>query len=226
MTGVIGERTLEPRQTAGRADVPHHGLWIGLTGGIGSGKSTVAQMLVDCGAALVDTDAIARSLTAPGGAALAALADAFGPDILRPDGALDRDRMRARVFSEVSARRRLEAILHPLIQRQALDQARSHQACLPKCTVVFDVPLLAESGHWRQRVDRVLVVDCEEATQVRRVVARNGWTDDAVRRVMAQQATREQRRAIADAVIVNEDLSLEELRREVQTLWHRWHSAR
>ncbi len=193
-----------------------------MTGGIGSGKSTVARMLVEEGAALVDTDAIARSLTAPGGAALPALADAFGPQVIGVDGALDRDRMRERVFADAAERRRLEAVLHPMIQREALAQARAYERARPGCTVVFDVPLLAESGHWRQRVDRVLVVDCAIETQVARVQARNDWPAEAVQRVIAQQATREQRRSMADAVIVNEGLTLESLRREVQGLWRRW----
>ena len=200
------------------------GLWIGLTGGIGSGKSTVARMLVEEGAALVDTDAIARALTAPGGAALPALARAFGADILGPDGALDRDRMRARVFGDVSQRRRLEAILHPMIQREALAQARAAGHRHPGRSVVFDVPLLAESGHWRQRVDRVLVVDCAVPTQIERVRERNGWPADAVERIIAQQASRAQRRGVADAIVVNERLTLEQLRHQVQAVWRRWHS--
>lgn len=199
-------------------------LHIGLTGGIGSGKSTVARMLVEEGAALVDTDAIARALTAPGGAALPALARTFGADILGPDGALDRDRMRARVFGDAMERRRLEAILHPMIQREALAQARAAGQGHPQGSVVFDVPLLAESGHWRQRVDRVLVVDCAVSTQIDRVCARNGWTPETVERIIAQQASREQRRAAADAVIVNEGLTLEQLRHEVRAVWRRWHA--
>ena len=135
------------------------GLRLGLTGGIGSGKSTVAQVLVAGGAVLVDTDAIARSLTLPGGAALPALAAGFGAQAIGADGALDRARMRALVFAEPGARRRLEAILHPLIGQEAQRQATG----AGHCTVVFDVPLLAESGHWRSRVQRVLVVDCSEA---------------------------------------------------------------
>lgn len=202
-----------------------HGLWVGLTGGIGSGKSTVARMLVEEGAAVVDTDAIARALTAPGGAALPALAEAFGGEVIGADGALDRDRMRARVFADPAERRRLEAILHPLIQREALEQARAHERVQPGRTVVFDVPLLAESGHWRQRVDRVLVVDCEVPTQIERVQARNGWPAEAVQRVIDQQSSREHRRAMADAVILNDGLSLEQLRAEVRAVWRRWLGA-
>lgn len=193
---------------------------IGLTGGIGSGKSTVAAMLVEAGAALVDTDAIARALTEPLGAALPALAEAFGPEVIAADGALDRERMRALAFAAPQVRARLESILHPMIG----DRARSEGERLGAGgrPVVFDVPLLAESGHWRARVERVLVVDCEETTQEARVVARSGWSPDAVRRVMAQQAARAQRRAIADAVIYNEALSLPALRAQVHALWQAW----
>lgn len=191
---------------------------IGLTGGIGSGKSTVAQALVAAGAQLVDTDAIARALTAPGGAALPALAQAFGPDILAADGALDRERMRAIAFGDAASKRRLEAVLHPLIGARAQTEAG---AAGERC-VVFDVPLLTESRHWRERVDRVLVVDCDEALQVQRVMQRSGWSEDAVRRVIAQQAPRSTRRAIADAVIANQGLTLDELQSQVRTLAARW----
>jgi len=195
-------------------------LRLGLTGGIGSGKSTVAKLFVERGAVLVDTDAIARSLTRAGGAAVPALAQAFGADIIGPDGALDRDRMRALAFADPDAKRRLEAILHPLIGLQALDAAEA----AGDAPVVFDVPLLAESSHWRARCRRIVVVDCSEATQVARVMARNGWTEDAVRRVIAQQAPRAARRAIADAVIHNDGLSIEDLAREVGALWGLWNN--
>ena len=191
---------------------------IGLTGGIGSGKSTVAQMLVDCGAVLVDTDAISRALTAAGGAAMPALVAEFGPAIAGPDGALDRDRMRALAFSDPSAKARLEAILHPMIGQVTREQA----AAAGDRPVVFDVPLLTESRHWRHQVDRILVVDCAEDTQVRRVMARNGWSAEQVRQVIAKQATRAQRQAIADAVILNEGLTLDELRARVASVWQAW----
>jgi dephospho-CoA kinase len=189
---------------------------VGLTGGIGSGKSTVASLLVGCGAVLVDTDAIARSLTAPGGAALPAIAAAFGAQMIGADGALDRDRMRALVFADPAAKARLETVLHPLIGEHAQALGAGTRS------VVFDIPLLAESAHWRARVDRVLVVDCSEETQLRRVLQRSGWSEDTVRRVIAQQASRARRRAIADAVIFNDGLSLEALGREVRELWARW----
>ena len=177
---------------------------IGLTGGIGSGKSTVAALLVGHGAHLVDTDAIARSLTLPGGGAIQALQAAFGPEVIGADGALDRERMRALAFQDPQARQRLEAILHPMIGDVARQQA-GQAAGRP---VVFDVPLLAESQHWRARVQRVM--------------QRSGWSEEAVRRVIAQQAPRDRRRGIADAVIHNEGLSLEGLAREVRALWAHW----
>ena len=199
-------------------------LHIGLTGGIGSGKSTAAQTLVELGAALVDTDAIARRLTAPRGVALPAIEQAFGPELVSDQGGLDRDRMRALAFSDPSARRRLEAILHPLIGDTARAEATG-AAQAGAAAVVFDVPLLAESAHWRGRVDRVLVVDCEEATQISRVMARNGWAEETVLRVIAQQASRPLRRSIADAVIFNDSLSRQALRDEVLRLWRHWRAA-
>jgi dephospho-CoA kinase len=195
-----------------------HTLAIGLTGGIGSGKSTVAAVLVDCGAVLVDTDAIAHSLTAPGGAAMPALADEFGADIIAADGSMNRDTMRARVFADASAKARLQAILHPMIGIEAQQRAAEARGR----PVVFDVPLLAESSVWRQRVHRVLVVDCLEHTQVQRVMRRSGWAEDQVRRVIAQQASRAARCAIADAVIFNDVLSREVLADEVRLLWAWW----
>jgi dephospho-CoA kinase len=196
-------------------------LYIGLTGGIGSGKSTVSGLLVAQGAALVDTDAIARALTAPGGAAMPAIGEAFGAQMVGADGALDRDRMRALAFAEPSAKQRLEAILHPLIgeqARQAADEAASSGAR----AVVFDVPLLAESAHWRARVDRILVVDCTPDTQIQRVMTRSGWPQETVQRVIQQQAPRGRRRALADAVIFNQALSLAALQDEVCSLWQHW----
>ncbi len=191
---------------------------IGLTGGIGSGKSTVAGFWIELGATLVDTDAIARALTLPGGAALPAILAQFGADMIGPDGALDRVRMREKVFHDPAAKQQLEAILHPLIGIQA--RAAAEAATGP---IVFDVPLLVESGHWRERVDRVLVVDCEEATQIERVMRRSGWTHEAVEAVIRQQATREQRRAAADAVIYNDGgVTLAQLREQVQALAERW----
>ena len=193
-------------------------LRIGLTGGIGSGKSSVARLLVACGAQLVDTDAIARALAQPGGAAMPALVAEFGAGIVAADGALDRDQLRQRAFADADVKARLEAILHPMIAAEAARQAAQGAG---RC-LVFDVPLLAESPAWRARVDRVLVVDCNAATQVQRVAQRPGWSEETARRVMAQQAPRAARRAIADAVIFNDTITLEQLGEAVRALWALW----
>ncbi|MGJ7565385.1 dephospho-CoA kinase [Variovorax sp. GB1R11] len=192
---------------------------VGLTGGIGSGKSTVAGLLVRQGAVLVDTDAIARAIAQPGGVAMPALEADFGPGVIAPDGGLDRAAMRRIVFADAGAKRRLEAILHPLIGTETERQAA---AAGDDAVVVFDVPLLVESGRWRTLVDRVLVVDATEETQMKRVVARSGWAPEAVQAVIAQQAPRKARRAAADAVIYNESLTLEQLGAQVWGLWERW----
>ncbi|MDI1275231.1 dephospho-CoA kinase [Polaromonas sp.] len=194
-------------------------LRLGLTGGIGSGKSTVATMLADCGAAVIDSDAISRQVTAPGGAAMDGIAEQFGARFLTPEGGLNRDAMREHVFADAKAKKQLEAIIHPLVGEETARQAaQAHSAC-----IVFDVPLLVESGRWRQRVDQVLVVDCSEATQVSRVMARNGWTREAVERVLAGQASRDQRLAAADICIYNDaPLSLAALAVMVQRLSQRF----
>jgi len=191
---------------------------IGLTGGIGSGKSTVAGFLRDAGAAIVDTDAISRGLTLASGAAMPAIAQAFGAGFVTSEGALDRERMRALAFSDASAKRRLEAILHPLITAEALAQADAASSAL----VVFDVPLLVESGRWRARVARVLVIDCSAETQMARVLQRPGWTRERVEGALAAQTTRQARRAAADAVLLNDGLALVTLRNEVMSLAARW----
>ena len=196
---------------------------IGLTGGIGSGKSTVAELLVQCGATLIDTDAIARQLSQPEGAAIDAIRRAFGADFIDASGALDRARMRALAFSDPAAKRRLEAILHPLIGTETERQAEAAHAAP---AIVFDVPLLVESGRWRARVDRVLLVDCGESTQARRVLARSGWTAATVQAVIAQQASRSQRRACADAIIFNDAIDLRQLGDAVGSLWQAWAPAR
>ena len=194
---------------------------IGLTGGIGSGKSTVAALLVAHGATLVDTDAIAHAITAPGGPALPALRQRFGDDVAGADGALDRAKMRSLVFADPDAKRALEAILHPMIGAEAQRQATAAET-IGAGVVVFDVPLLTESSHWRARCQRILVVDCSAEVQVQRVIARSGWSTDQVRRVIDQQASRERRRAVADAVVFNDRLSREALAAEVATLWSTW----
>ena len=191
---------------------------IGLTGGIGSGKSTVAQSLVALGAHLVDTDAIAREITAPGGAAIAPLRAAFGDDMVDADGALDRARMRALAFGSAAAKAQLEAVLHPMIGQEA--QRRAAEA--GGKPVVFDVPLLGEHSVWRQRCQRILVVDCSAPTQIDRVMQRSGWPREQVQAVIAQQVSREQRLRLADAVIHNDGIGLEALQNEVAALWRLW----
>lgn len=196
---------------------PGRALRIGLTGGIGSGKSTTAKLLVDLGATLIDTDAIARRLTGPQGAALAAIRRHFGPHFVNDHG-LDRDAMRRLAFSQPEARRALEQLLHPLILAEAEREATQ----APTALLVFDVPLLVESGHWRSRVDRVLVIDCDEAVQRERVLQRPGWTATALDGVMRAQTSRAVRRAAADAVIDNSSLTLDRLRQELQSLLQHW----
>jgi dephospho-CoA kinase len=186
-------------------------LRIGLTGGIGSGKSTVLEMFAQLGAAVIDADAISRATTAPGGAAIAAIRNEFGADFIGPDGGLDRERMRERAYADASARRALEAIIHPLVAAESARRVESALAARVPC-IVFDIPLLVESVRWRSQVDKVLVVDCSPETQVERVVARSGLAPDAVRAIMAAQASREHRLAAADIVICNERLTLARLR--------------
>jgi dephospho-CoA kinase len=195
-------------------------LKIGLTGGIGSGKSTVAAMLVPLGATLIDTDAIARALTASGGAALPALHREFGDSVFNTDGSLDRAAMRHRAFADATVRHRLEAVLHPMIGAEAQRQADAANSA----ALVFDVPLLTESNHWRARVHRVLVIDCSADTQLERVSARPGWTREAAAQAIAAQATREARRAIADGVIFNDGITLDELQAHTEALWRLWNN--
>ena len=191
---------------------------IGLTGGIGSGKSTVSGCWRELGATVIDSDAIARELTLAGGAAMPLIVEEFGAQMQGDDGALDRQRMRELAFAEPGARQRLEAILHPLIGRETEARAAASNSEF----IVFDVPLLVESGRWRRKLDRVMVVDCKEATQIERVMQRSGWTRDAVEAVIAQQASRAQRRAAADVLIYNEDLTLALMRQQIERLAERW----
>ena len=196
-------------------DRPQHAPYfsVGLTGGIGCGKSTVADLFAARGASVIDTDAIAHSLTGAGGAAMPALLAEFGPAFATGDGALDRARMRALVFGDAGAKLRLEAILHPRIRAATLAAATAASGHY----VIFAVPLLVESGGWRERVDRVLVIDCPESLQVSRVMARNGLQEAQVKAIMATQVTRTARLAAADDVIVN-DGPLEQLTPQVERL--------
>ncbi|CAG4885631.1 dephospho-CoA kinase [Paraburkholderia saeva] len=187
---------------------------VGITGGIGSGKSTVADLFAMRGVPLVDTDVIAHRITAPGGLAMPSIATEFGPSFVAHDGSLDRAQMRALVFSDDTARSRLEAITHPLIRAET-ERERS-EARGPYVMVV--VPLLVESGSWKNRVDRVLAVDCTVETQIERVMRRNAFTREQVLAIIERQATREARLAAADDVIVNDAVSIETLSREVDAL--------
>lgn len=190
---------------------------IGLTGGVGSGKSTVADLFVARGAALVDTDAIAHELTMPGGQAMPALREAFGATMVDAHGALDRAAMRQKVFADPAARKVLENILHPLIRQMSAERCAA--ALAPY--VMLAVPLLVESGGYRERCRRILVVDCPEAVQVERVMARSALSETEVRRIMAAQATREARLAVADDVVVN-DAGLAELEAQVTQLHYKY----
>lgn len=184
-----------------RTGSPTGPLLIGLTGGIGSGKTTVANLFAARGVALVDTDLIAHALTGPGGAAMPAIAKAFGDSVLAPDGRLDRATMRALVFTDPDARARLEAILHPMIRAQAaseLEQAQGLYAMLV-------VPLMVESGAWLDRLDRLLVVDCPTEVQIDRVMKRSALSREQVLAIMATQASREVRLQAADDTIDNRD---------------------
>lgn len=176
-------------------------LQIGLTGGIGCGKTTVANLFGALGASIVDTDLIAHSMTVAGGPAMAPIRAAFGDTYLGADGALERARMRALVFADPAAKLRLEAILHPLIRAAAEAEA----AAATGAYVIFVVPLLIESGNWRTRVARVLAIDCPEALQIARVMARSGLQEAQVKAIMAAQVSRSQRLAAADDVISNDD---------------------
>jgi dephospho-CoA kinase len=196
-------------------------LRLGLTGGIGSGKSTVAKLLAARGAAVVDADAIARALTEPGGQAMPAIARMFGPTFITPQGALDREQMRSLVYVDPLARQRLESIIHPLVALETERQAGVASGAGHPC-IVFDIPLLVESPRWRQKVDHVLVVDCTPDLQISRVMARSQLTQDAVEKIMASQAPRPQRLEAADTVIFNVNLSLAQLADEVDQMSRRF----
>lgn len=193
---------------------------VGLTGGVGSGKSTIAEMLLRLGAGIVDADAIAHQLTRSGGGAIDGIRSAFGAAAIAGDGSLDRAWMRARAFADPGARRRLEAILHPLI-RQESDRRGAALAAAGNPYVVFVIPLLVESGDPRGRFDRILVVDCTEATQVARACTRPGIDQATARGILAAQATRAQRLAAADDVLFNE-APLADVSRRVELLHERY----
>ena len=197
---------------------------IGLTGGIGSGKSTVAEIFRRLGATIIDTDALSHALTLPGRPGFQVIVEAFGQQMLDPQGRLDRARLRRLVFSDKNARQRLEALLHPLI-RQEVDRAL---ATATGPYVILVVPLLTETGGWRERVDRVLVVDCPEEEQIRRTMARSQLSREEVQAIMAAQASRAARLALADDVIVNDSSpqALEDVVRTLDARYRRLAGAR
>lgn len=192
---------------------------LGLTGGIGSGKTQVANLLGAWGADVIDTDLIAHGLTAPGGQAIEPISEMFGSDVIDQTGALDRARMRELVFAEATRRTQLESILHPLIAQEVFRQAEQARGLY----AVFVVPLLVESGRWLDRIDRLCVVDCEEATQIERVQSRNAIPLATIRRILDAQATREQRLALADDVIDNsKNTTIDQLEKQVLVLHKAW----
>lgn len=187
---------------------------VGLTGGIGSGKSTAADLLTQRGASVIDADVISRSVTAAGGSAIGPLRDAFGADFITADGALDRDRMRQASYADTQVRKRLEAIVHPLVGAESARQEAAAVAQGAAC-IVFDVPLLVESRRWRQRVDLVLVIDCQPDVQIARVVRRSGLDAATVERIIATQASRVQRLRAADIVVANSGGSMAQFADEI-----------
>ena len=189
---------------------------IGVTGGIGSGKTTVAAMLQSLGAIVVDADAVSRQTTQAGGAAMPQVAAQFGSEFVDSSGAMDRARMRQLVFTNPAAKQKLEAIVHPLVNQQVHEQISS--ASVTANLVVLDHPLLTESSHWRGQLSAIVVVDCSESTQVQRVMRRSGLSEDGVLRIIAAQAPRKMRTACADVVIYNDELGLAALELQVKQL--------
>jgi len=188
---------------------------IGLTGGIGSGKSTFGSLLVDRGFAYIDADAISRRLTGVNGAALSQIRQVFGEDFMAPDGSMDRNKMRALIFAQPQAKAQLQDILHPLV-RSTMAEQEAQLMIAGKPWVVLDIPLLVESAAWQQQLDGVLVVDCSEDRQIARVMARNGWTREEVQAVMSAQASRQERLAAATWVIDNDSDDMQALKRQAQ----------
>jgi dephospho-CoA kinase len=192
----------------------HQPTRLGLTGGIGSGKSTVASMFASLGAAVIDADAISRSLTAPQGKALEAIKLEFGGAMINADGALDRNRMRDLVFGDANAKKKLENIIHPLIRLEL--QLQDQEAVNTGIDlIVYDIPLLVESDNWHAKLDKVLVIDCLEATQISRVMLRNSLNREAIEKIIASQASRKMRNHAADMLIFNDSITVEQLHEHV-----------
>jgi len=190
---------------------------LGLTGGIGSGKSTVAALLAEQGAGVIDADAISRATTAPCGSAIPLIRIQFGDVFVTPDGALDRERMRSHVFNDPKAKKQLEAIIHPLVL-EAISEQTTLLVQSGKPCIVYDIPLLVESGHWRKSLAKVLVVDCDPQTQVQRVANRNALPSTEILKIIAAQTPRLNRLAAADIVLLNDAISLQELAAQVHEI--------
>ena len=190
---------------------------IGLTGGIGSGKSTLGQMLQERGYPLINADDISHALTAPHGAAIETLRASFGAEFIAADGALDRARMRQLVFNDAAAKQRLQAVLHPLILA-GIQNAEASIKDKGNSLVVIDIPLLVESAHWRAVLQQVIVVDCAEETQITRVMQRNKLSAAEVRQIMANQVSRARRLAAADIVVYNNTDRLADLHQQAQAI--------
>ena len=192
----------------------HQPTRLGLTGGIGSGKSTVAGMFTALGAVVIDADAISRSLTTPHGTAVATIKQQFGETMISANGSLNREHMRELVFTDIGAKKRLEAIIHPLIklEMQRQDQAAADSAAK---LIVYDIPLLVESQNWRAILDHVLVIDCLEQTQINRVMLRNTLKQEDVEKIIVSQASRKMRNSAADILIFNDSITVEYLREQV-----------
>ena len=196
---------------------------LGLTGGIGSGKSTVANMFTALGAVVIDADAISRSLTTTRGAAIEAIKQQFGEAMISADGSLNRNRMRDLVFTDSDMKNRLESIIHPLIKLEIQRQEQT-AILLGSKLIVYDIPLLVETTNWRPVLDQVLVVDCLEQTQIERVMARNTLKQEDVKKIIANQASRKMRHGAADIVIFNDSITVEQLREQVtQVVQHLQH---
>jgi dephospho-CoA kinase len=192
----------------------HQPARLGLTGGIGSGKSTVASMFSVLGVAVIDADAISRSLTAPQGAAIETIKQQFGEAMINADGSLNRDRMRELIFTDISAKNHLQVIIHPLIK---LEMHRQDQVAKTSGAnlIVYDIPLLVESQNWRAILDQILVIDCLESTQINRVIQRNTLKQEDVEKIIASQASRKMRNSAADMIIFNDSITIEQLREQV-----------
>ena len=201
----------------------HQPTRLGLTGGIGSGKSTVANMFTALGAVVIDADAISRSLTTTRGAAIEAIKQQFGEAMISADGSLNRNRMRDMVFTDSDVKNRLESIIHPLIKLEIQRQEQT-AILLGNKLIVYDIPLLVETTNWRPVLDQVLVVDCLEQTQIERVMARNTLKQEDVKKIIANQASRKKRHGAADILIFNDSITVEQLREQVtQVVQHLQH---